>query len=454
MWTAGGTTTRNITAPAQSKVYVVVNASSSTQSIVLRGAGPTTGVTIVKGEKALCAWDGSDFVKVANQNGITTVQAGTAAAPAITTTGDTNTGIYFPAADTIAFSEGGVESARIDASGNVGIGVTPSAWGGSFKALQIVSGGTSLWSDGSVSFYNRNTFYDGTNRKYVVNGLAQEYAQLNDGSHAWKVAASGTAGNAISFTQAMTLDASGRLLINLTSALQGDPLEIQSASNSGCISLFGRASDNGSQLSFRANGANTLKASIYGSDVGLQFGIGSSGAEKARITSAGEFLVGATSKTGSGASEGKQVIRFAGATENGLYLDDTRTSAGADTAVVFGRGATGVGQIATTLTATSYATSSDYRLKENVAPMTGALEKVLELNPVTYTWKVDGSDGQGFIAHELQEVAPYAVSGEKDGEEMQGVDYGKITPLLTAALQKAIAKIETLEARIAVLEAK
>jgi len=63
LWTAGGTVTRNITAPAQSKVYVVINASSSTQSIVLRGAGPTTGVTIIQGEKAVCAWNGTDFVK-------------------------------------------------------------------------------------------------------------------------------------------------------------------------------------------------------------------------------------------------------------------------------------------------------------------------------------------------------------------------------------------------------
>jgi hypothetical protein len=86
--------------------------------------------------------------------------------------------------------------------------------------------------------------------------------------------------------------------------------------------------------------------------------------------------------------------------------------------------------------------------------MTGALAKVQALNPVTYKWKVDGSDGEGFIAHELAEVAPYAVSGEKDGEQMQGADYGKITPLLTAALQEAIAKIKTLEARIAALEAK
>ena len=66
LWTAGGTITRNITAPAQSKTYIVINKSSSTQSIVLRGVGPTTGVTIAVNEKAVCAWNGSDFVKVAS----------------------------------------------------------------------------------------------------------------------------------------------------------------------------------------------------------------------------------------------------------------------------------------------------------------------------------------------------------------------------------------------------
>jgi hypothetical protein len=78
LWTAGGTVTRNITAPAQSKIYTVINKTSSTQSIVLRGAGPTTGVTIVKGESAVCAWNGSDFIKISNTSGagvFTTVTA-------------------------------------------------------------------------------------------------------------------------------------------------------------------------------------------------------------------------------------------------------------------------------------------------------------------------------------------------------------------------------------------
>jgi hypothetical protein len=122
--------------------------------------------------------------------------------------------------------------------------------------------------------------------------------------------------------------------------------------------------------------------------------------------------------------------------------------------VVIGNGNGNVGSITTNGSSTAFNTSSDYRLKENISPMTGALEKVAQLKPCTYTWKVDGSSGQGFIAHELQKIAPYAVTGEKDGEQMQGVDYGKITPLLTAALQEALAKIESLEARLAALESK
>jgi len=130
--------------------------------------------------------------------------------------GGANSGKYALAIENAASSS----LLLLDSSGNLGLGVTPSAWGGSFKAFQITSGGTSLWSDGSVAFYNRNTFYDGTNRKYVVNGFAQEYAQLNDGSHAWKITSSGSANGNITFTQAMTLDASGRLGLANTSPSQ------------------------------------------------------------------------------------------------------------------------------------------------------------------------------------------------------------------------------------------
>ena len=90
LWTASGSTTRNITAPAQSKVYMVINATGSTQSIVLRGAGPTTGVTIVAGEKCVAAWNGSDFVKVATTtiDGVSTISFGsTGLTPSTATSG-------------------------------------------------------------------------------------------------------------------------------------------------------------------------------------------------------------------------------------------------------------------------------------------------------------------------------------------------------------------------------
>jgi Chaperone of endosialidase len=99
LWTASGTVTRNITAPAQSKSYIVIN-SSGTQSIVLRGVGPTTGVTITAGEKALCAWNGSDFVKVSTtaSSGVTSV---TATSP-VASSGGTTPVISLPAATTSA----------------------------------------------------------------------------------------------------------------------------------------------------------------------------------------------------------------------------------------------------------------------------------------------------------------------------------------------------------------
>jgi hypothetical protein len=174
-----------------------------------------------------------------------------------------------------------------------------------------------------------------------------------------------------------------------------------------------------------------------------------SNTERARIDSSGNLLVGTTAAGGVGFT---LFPAYGGA---GFYTAALwNKSATNATAAEFRHNGTIIGSIFSTATSTAYNTSSDYRLKENIAPMTGALSKVAALKPVTYKWKADGSDGEGFIAHELAEVVPDAVTGEKDGEAMQGVDYGKITPLLTAALQEAIAEIKLLKARVAELEEK
>lgn len=136
----------------------------------------------------------------------------------------------------------------------------------------------------------------------------------------------------------------------------------------------------------------------------------------------------------------------------------------ADTQVAFqfyspsGGTSSPVGTIAVNASSVSYNTSSDYRLKENITPMTGALDKVSQLKPCTYTWKSTGEQGQGFIAHELQAVIPDAVSGEKDAvnEEgnpvHQGVDTSFLVATLTAAIQELNAKVEAQAVRIAELE--
>ena len=138
----------------------------------------------------------------------------------------------------------------------------------------------------------------------------------------------------------------------------------------------------------------------------------------------------------------------------GLQVPSTSAVQGA---VVFYDGSNDVcGQIQLNPSAntTSYATSSDYRLKEDVQPMTGGLERVLQLKPCTYTWKKSGSVGEGFIAHELAEVCPAAVIGEKDavnedgGINPQMIDTSFLVATLVKALQELKAEVDSLKAQL------
>ena len=159
------------------------------------------------------------LTNVTISSGNVTVSAGSNTSPSITTVGDTNTGIFFPAADTIAFSTNGAERARIDSSGNMGLGVTPAAWGGVFPpAFQLRGAALSSQSNANITHLTQNVFFNSSSSPvYIASDFATRYTQYQ-GQHQWFNAASGTAGNAITFTQAMTLDASGNLLVGTTSA--------------------------------------------------------------------------------------------------------------------------------------------------------------------------------------------------------------------------------------------
>jgi hypothetical protein len=124
--------------------------------------------------------------------------------------------------------------------------------------------------------------------------------------------------------------------------------------------------------------------------------------------------------------------------------------------VNFYRGTSRVGIISSTTSGTTYNTTSDRRLKDNIEPITDGTAKLLAMNPVTHTWKdvPDAPAVHGFIAQEMIGIIPEAVSGDPTGQDMMAMDYGRITPVLVAALQDAHKKIAELEARLNTLEGK
>lgn len=305
-------------------------------------------------------------------NGLSDVD-GSAATPAIRGT-DTNTGIFFPAADTIAFSEGGTEVARIDSAGNLGIGT-------SSPRVKV---------DNTGSF--RST--------------------------------------------------------GVTDPTSGAGLELCYRGTVADVLSYNRDTSQFTELQVRGNPIAFLNA----------------GGERMRITSGGDLYIGGTTGT-----YGSRLTLFSGG--GGNVIESRQTGSGAQYHVIYMNSNGAVGSIQTSGSSTSYVTSSDYRLKENITPMTGALAKVSQLKPVTYQWKVDGSAGEGFIAHELQAVVPDCVTGEKDAVQLvdikdeegnvigqeekpvyQGIDTSFLVATLTAAIQELKATVDAQAARIAALE--
>ena len=445
LFSGARTAIRTVTAPAQSKIYTVINATTGGFAVQLVGAGPTTGVTIANGARTVVAWNGSDFVEVSspssiilpggtangvlylngskvvtsgsaltfdgtnlgvgtaspsrfidfekNQNagtltriGNTTSGTGAYAALQLSSSGTTylynfsagytTSGIFaastslldsgannlnfnsagnawylggseqmrltstglgigtsspaeklhvnsgtgnvpalFESTDPIAvvqfkdnnstlFNAVGVQTnslifysadninMRLDNSGNLGLGVTPSAWftGGGYKVMQI---GPAMAFDAGTDFRARisaNGFVNSSGDwRYINTGFASNYTQVS-GQHQFFTAPSGTAGNAITFTQAMTLDASGNLALGKTSTSYRLGMQVAS-SGTNVSALEITNATNASFEVFIKTDTTTVNAGGAGN---LVFATGGSVTERARITSSGNLLVGGT----------------------------------------------------------------------------------------------------------------------------------------------------------------
>ena len=427
--------------------------NSSTASAV-----PTSS-DLVQGELAVNVTDKRIFtenasgtvVELGTNPSILTIPDGSASAPTLTNDGDTNTGIFFPAADTVGITTGGTERARVDSSGNLGLGVTPSAWG-TLKALEF-AGATSVASDGTAIQLTSNAYFNGTNWIYKNSAGAGNY-YINNNTHNWRIAGSGTAGNAISFTQAMTLDASGNLGVGTTSPNIGGltrtlTINTPTGGNYSGVELAGAGT-----LSARFI-TNNAAGTFIGSQVSIPLVFETNATERARIDSSGNLLVGTTA-TDSGA---KTRIVY-GSGSNGLQLKDSADTS--NTAfVIFQNGSnSNIGTISRvgTTNVVAYNTTSDERLKNDLG--VAVSDTVIDALVIhDFSWKTDGTLDRGVFAQEAAIVKPLAVREGSDELDENGnpknpwgVDYSKFVPDLIVYCQQLKKQVQQLQADVVALK--
>ena len=335
----------------------------------------------------------------------------------------------------------GSEKMRVAESGNVGIGITDP-----LSKLHI-SGQSGTTGLPSLLLYGESP---ATGQRYGFNVSADQLDISALGTNA-RIGFY-TGGNASSITERMRITSAGDVGIGTADGPDDVNSKLHVYKNAGDNTIVellrldcGENNHNvgkGGSIIWRDINVYTNTASITAQRTGntgsstLQFSL--RGSEAMRITSAGNVLIGTDSTTVGGVGGHKLVID---ATSQNLGI---KTASGSNQAVRFANGSTAVGSINLTTSSTTYSTSSDYRLKEDLQDFEG-LDMVSKIPVYDFKWKTDESRSYGVMAHELQEVLPDAVVGEKDAEEMQGVDYSKIVPLLVKSIQELEAKIKILE---------
>ena len=331
-------------------------------------------------------------------------------------------------------------------AGNVGIGT---ASPGHRLTVKQTSGDLQFAMEGVAKNWNLRNQEDGTFGLFDNSSNYWRYMYDTSNNHIWFGSTQ---------TESMRITATGDIRIGYNQATSQSIIKTFATShasgNRGGELFFGI--DDGSTGGVRVKTVASSNASYNSQYVSIETHEGAvSAGERVRVVPTGgtRFACESFASLPSSTNWGVEINN----TGSGSRFFGQGT--GTETQIEFGNRNGTRGSIQTTSGGTSYNTTSDYRLKENIVPMTGALAKVAQLNPVTYNWKIGGS-GQGFIAHELQAVVPDAVTGEKDAVDendepkYQMVDTSFLVATLTAAIQEQQALIESLTERITALESK
>ena len=401
---------------------------------------------------------------------------GTVSAPALTFNSDTNMGLYRGGTDILKFVTAGTDRVTINASGNVGIGQTPSATSAFMVALQIgEQGNFYAHTDGTgvgSAIYLANNITHNTATKYIKSDAGSMYEQ-SSGEHAWYSYASGTAGATATANERMRIDSAGNVSIGTTAPQS--KLDIAS----GNITISSNL--NAPHVNFVDNTTRTQSLAritmdqVSGTAGTLVFSTTTGGTLSTRmiIDSSGSALFGGlTDSTPYGAGAPGFIVSLNNGSQYGMI-------GGCDhianrEAIVFVNPNGAVGSIKTNGSSTTFNTSSDYRLKENVNYSFDATTRLKQLKPARFNFIVDADTTvDGFLAHEVSSIVPEAIGGEKDGvkvwqdgEELpdgisvgdnkldsdgntipyyQSIDQSKLVPLLVKTIQELEARITALE---------
>ena len=327
--------------------------------------------------------------------------------------------------DPIVFGETDSEHLRIAPDGNIGIGTS--------------SPNTPLQVSGANSSTNADALFS---VQKTTEGYGLFSGVLGTGT-SWLQG--GTANDATDYSIALQPNG-GNLGIGTTTPQK--ELHVHQNSGADCdIHMTNNATGSGADQGLTIFSNSGSAGIIYRQSAPLTFSTAST--ERMRINSSGQVLIGSTASV----DAGFLVVKADPSTYNHIVTIPT-SNASYNALAMNNSGGTRIGAISVGTNIT-YGGTSDYRLKENIVPMEKGLERVKKLKPVKFNWKEDGSSSEGFIAHEIQEAGwEVGVEGHKDGEEMQMVEYGKLTPLLVKAIQEQQELIEDLQTQINNLRGK